>query len=108
MPVYTASCSLQAVVGATDSQPVLLLSNLINGSYNFSLTVVNKNNKRSTDSVTLTVLSNPFDKYIVEIHLNMDIWNFTQAHLVSLAELAALCTHTNLLPDFLYVLRPMV
>ncbi len=73
---------LQTVVGVSNTQPVLLLSNLINGTYNFSLTVTNKNQQRSTDTVLLTVLANPHNKYIVEVSLDIAVWNFTQAHLV--------------------------
>ncbi len=58
---------LQTVVGVSNTQPVLLLSNLIDGTYNFTLTVTNKNQQRSTDTVLLTVLANPHDKCIVEV-----------------------------------------
>ena len=43
------------MVGSSDHEPFLMLSNLINGTYNFTLMVTNSNGKINTDNVTVTV-----------------------------------------------------
>ena len=70
------------VVNVSDTKPVLMLSNLINGTYNFTLTITNKNDQSATNHVLLRVLPNPHEKDIIEIHLSLPIWNFTKANLV--------------------------
>ena len=43
------------IVDGSDNTPVLILSDLINGTYNYTLTITNNNGKSSKDTVTLTV-----------------------------------------------------
>ena len=43
------------MVGSSDHEPFLMLSNLINGTYNFTLMVTNSNGKINTDNVTVTI-----------------------------------------------------
>jgi len=46
-------------VSNSDHQPVLILSNLVNGTYNFVLTITNNNGQKASDNVTLTVATKP-------------------------------------------------
>ena len=43
------------MVGGSDREPFLMLSNLINGTYNFTLMITNSNGKINTDNVTVTI-----------------------------------------------------
>ena len=43
------------VVGESGQEPFLTLSDLINGTYNFTLVVTNSNGKKNEDNVTVTV-----------------------------------------------------
>ena len=43
------------VVGESGQEPFLTLSDLINGTYNFTLMVTNSNGKKNKDNVTVTV-----------------------------------------------------
>ena len=72
----------QIVVDHSDTKPVLILSDLVNGTYNFVLTVTNKNREHSKDNVTLMVLANPLDPYMLQVHLEEDASNFSKADLV--------------------------
>lgn len=72
----------QSVVDGSDKKPVLVLSGLVSGTYNFTLTVTNKYGKSAMDTVTLTVLPNPLDPYIIQAQLEGNISNFTQANKV--------------------------
>ena len=47
---------LGRVVGGSDHTPILMLTDLVNGTYNFSLTVTNSNGKSNTDYTILRVL----------------------------------------------------
>jgi len=69
-------------VNDSDHQPVLILSNLVNGTYNFVLTVTNKNGQKASDNVTLTVLPNPNERDILQVYVEDDPWKFTQEDLV--------------------------
>lgn len=67
------------VVDGSDHKPVLVLSGLVTGNYTFTLVVTNKYKKKANDTVTLTVLPNPLDPYILQVQIEGDISNFTQA-----------------------------
>ena len=43
------------MVGESGQEPFLTLSDLINGTYNFTLVVTNSNGKKNEDNVTVTV-----------------------------------------------------
>ena len=72
----------QVVVSGSDKKPVLVLSGLVSGTYNFTLTVTNKYDKSSNDTVTLTVLRNPLDPYLIQAQIEGNISNFTEAEKV--------------------------
>ncbi len=73
---------LQVVVNGSDSKPVLVLSGLVSGTYNFTLKVTNKYEKSASDTVTLTVLPNPHDPYLLQVQIEGNISNFTQTEKV--------------------------
>ena len=73
---------LQVVVNGSDSKPVLVLSGLVSGTYNFTLKVTNKYGKTASDTVTLTVLPNPHDPYLVQVQIEGNISNFTRTEKV--------------------------
>ena len=66
----------------SDKLPILILSNLANGTYRFTLTITNRNKEKASDNVTLTVLPNPHERHIIQVHVEEDPWNFTQDDLV--------------------------
>ena len=68
----------------SDTTPVLILSDLVNGTYNFTLHVTNRQGMSASDTMQLHVLANPHDHYIIQLHLNTDISNFSRADLVRL------------------------
>ena len=57
---------------------MLILSNLINGTYNFSLAVTNNKGKVARDNVTLTVLPNPLEQFVIQVYLDAEISTFSQ------------------------------
>ena len=83
---------LQIPLLKSDEKPVMVLSNLVNGTYNFTLHVTNSLGESANDSMTLHVLSNPFDHFIIQLHLDTEISNFTRADMASL--FPVLCTST--------------
>ena len=72
----------QMAVHYSDKLPILILSNLANGTYHFTLTITNQNKEKASDNVTLTVLPNPHERHIIQVHVEEDPWNFTQDDLV--------------------------
>ena len=70
--------TVQVVVNGSDSKPVLVLSGLVSGTYNFTLKVTNKYDRTATDTMTLTVLPNPHDPYLMQVQIEGSISNFTQ------------------------------
>ena len=64
---------------------MLVLSNLVSGSYHFTLTVTNKNKEKDSDTMSLTVQSNTMDPHVIQIYLEGAISNFTEADKVSKA-----------------------
>ncbi len=58
------------------------MSDLVNGTYQFTLKVTNRNGEVAEDSVTLTVLPNPSDRFLLQVHLEGDITQFTQVDVV--------------------------
>ena len=69
-------------VNHSDHQPVLILSNLVNGTYHFVLTITNRNSQKARDNVTLTVLPNSNERDILQVFVEDDPWKFTQEDLV--------------------------
>lgn len=68
----------------SDQTPELILSDLVNGTYNFTLVVANKNQETAWDNVTVRVLSNPIDEYLLQVYLEGDIAQFSLVDEVSL------------------------
>ena len=71
------------MVGKSDKMPTLILSDLVNGTYNFTLKVTNKNGESAQDNMTLRVLPNPIDKFLLQVHIEGDISQFSQVDEVS-------------------------
>ena len=86
--------SLQRVVGGSDKKARLILSDLVNGTYQFTLTVVNKNKEKAEDSVTLIVLPNPSDRFLLQIHLDGDITQFTGVDVVRILTICKIINYT--------------
>jgi len=82
-------------VNDSDHQPVLILSNLVNGTYNFVLTVTNKNGQKASDNVTLTVLPNPNERDILQVYVEDDPWKFTQEDLHDLGDSLSLMLNNH-------------
>jgi hypothetical protein len=74
----------------SDKTPVLILSDLVNGTYNFTLHVTNKQGVMASDMMTLHVLANPNDHYIVQLHLDAPISNFSRSDLQDLGKYLSL------------------
>ncbi len=66
----------------SDKKPCLIVSNLVNGTYWFTLKLTNKNGEIAEDSVMVTVLPNPSDRFLLQVHLDGDITQFTQVDVV--------------------------
>uniref|UniRef100_A0A1X7TJT9 PKD domain-containing protein n=1 Tax=Amphimedon queenslandica TaxID=400682 RepID=A0A1X7TJT9_AMPQE len=77
-----SSPAIGGMVGGSDSEPFLMVSNLINGTYNFTLMVTNSNGKINTDNVTVTVKEDPYERLMVEVYVDTDMYSFTEADLV--------------------------
>lgn len=54
------------------NQPILILSGLVQGSYNYTLTVKNKRDMESSEMVIINVLPNPMDNYLLLVDLELD------------------------------------
>lgn len=78
------------VIGSSDKTPVLVLSNLVAGSYHFTLTVTNKNKQKDSDTMSLTVQANTMDPHVIQIYLEGAISNFTEADKVQFGKALAL------------------
>lgn len=65
------------VVDGSDKAARLILSDLVNGTYRFTLTVTNVNKQTATSTVKLMVLPNPSDRHLLQVHLDGDITQFT-------------------------------
>ena len=72
----------QRVMEGSDKKPCLIVSNLVNGTYWFTLKLTNKNGEIAEDSVMVTVLPNPSDRFLLQVHLDGDITQFTQVDVV--------------------------
>lgn len=66
------------VVNHSDHQAILHLTDLVKGRYIFDLTVTDNKGLIGTDSVTIEVLENPSSLGLVELHIFLDIDNFSE------------------------------
>ncbi len=81
---------VQRVLGDSDKKPRLIMSDLVNGTYQFTLKVTNKNGEVAEDTATLVILPNPSDRFLLQVHLDGDITQFTQVDVVSSVALTVL------------------
>jgi len=74
----------QVVVGGAKDQPVMIVSGLVKGVYTYTLTVTNSLGVSASDSITVRVLPNPMDDYVLQVHLEGNVSAFSLAKQVSL------------------------
>lgn len=56
----------------SDHQPVLIVSGLVEGTYNYTLTVTSRQGMEASDRVTIHVLPNPIKNYLLLVQLEME------------------------------------
>lgn len=57
------------MVQGSDTSAVLVVSGLVEGTYNFTLTVVNKNTLSASDMATVSVAPHPMQLYMLQVVL---------------------------------------
>ena len=67
------------VAGGLPDRPSIILTGLVNGTYDFTLTVTNKNGLSSSDHAVVRVLEDPMAKHVIQIHLDNLPSKFTQS-----------------------------
>ena len=65
-------CSLQLVLAGSDRTAVLVVSGLVEGTYNFTLTAFNKNNMSASDTLTVSVSPDPMTLYTLQVMLQLE------------------------------------
>lgn len=78
------SLALGNIGEKSDETPVLILADMTPGVYTFNLTVFDEQGLSDTDTVTLTVNSDPMLYYLVEIALVCDVNHLSEAQFASL------------------------
>ena len=78
------------MVDGSDHKAMLVLSELVQGTYNFTLNVTNTQGMSATDMVEVTVLPNPLDLYLLQVHLERDATAFTLTEQVRSSQQLAL------------------
>lgn len=63
----------------SDHQAVLTLFDLVEGIYNYTLTVTSKMGMVASDEVTITVHPNPVEDHLLEVDIEGDASSFTLA-----------------------------
>ncbi|XP_030570420.1 dyslexia-associated protein KIAA0319-like protein [Drosophila novamexicana] len=84
--VWTREDTSQAagvIVGDTDKQPIMILSNVVQGRYVFKLTVSDDQGLTGTDSVSINVHADPMLMNLVQITLPMGLSVVTKSELDS-------------------------
>ncbi|XP_077990087.1 dyslexia-associated protein KIAA0319-like protein [Glandiceps talaboti] len=66
------------IVGTSNHEAVLKLTNLVVGIYTFTLKVTDAKNLHDSDSVTVEIQPDPNLYNLVEVHVNADLRTFTQ------------------------------
>ncbi|CAD7078937.1 unnamed protein product [Hermetia illucens] len=74
------------IVGTTNYEPVLILTNVVPGRFIFKLTVTDDQGLTSTDTVSIIVHPDPLVLNLVELTLSMGISVLTQSELDSLVQ----------------------
>lgn len=80
----------QLVMKASDQQPLLVLSGLVEGTYNYTLTVTSTTGTVGSDTATLRVAPNPLDDFLLQVHVAGEAATF------SLAKQASVCMRAEL------------
>ncbi|CAG9111892.1 unnamed protein product [Plutella xylostella] len=78
------------VVLNTDTQPVLMLTNIEPGRYVFELTVTDDQGESDRDTVSVQIKPDPLEMHLLEMTLNVPVSTFTQSQLDSLVQKMAL------------------
>jgi hypothetical protein len=73
---------LQLVMNGSDRQAVLVLSDLVEGTYNYTLTVTSSNGMVASSDVTINVLPNPVQDHLLQVHIEGGASSFTLAEQV--------------------------
>ncbi|XP_068142854.1 LOW QUALITY PROTEIN: dyslexia-associated protein KIAA0319 [Drosophila tropicalis] len=80
------SLAAGVIVGNTDKEAIMILSNLVQGRYVFKLTVSDDQGLTSSDTVSINVHPDPMLMHLVQITLPMDITILTQSELDSIVQ----------------------
>lgn len=78
------------VILDSDTQPVLMLTNIEAGRYVFELTVTDDQGESDRDTVSVQVKPDPLEMSLLEMTLNIPVSTFTQGQLDSLVQKMAL------------------
>ena len=62
---------------------MLMLSDLVEGTYKYTLTIVNTQHVSASDGVTIQVFPDPLDDYLIQVHLEGEISAFSVTKQVS-------------------------
>ncbi|EDV96852.1 GH16502 [Drosophila grimshawi] len=74
------------IIGDTDKQPIMILSNVVQGRYVFKLTVSDDQGLTGTDTVSINVHADPMLMYLVQMTLPMGISVITKSELDSIVQ----------------------
>ncbi|XP_026756071.2 dyslexia-associated protein KIAA0319 [Galleria mellonella] len=74
------------VILKSDTQPVLMLTNIEPGRYVFELTVTDDQGESDRDTVSVQVKPDPLETSLLEMTLNIPVSTFTQSQLDSLVQ----------------------
>ncbi|ALC43405.1 CG7565 [Drosophila busckii] len=81
-----SSLAAGSVIGHTDKQPIMILSNVVQGRYVFKLTVSDEQGLSSTDTVSINVHADPLLPYLLQVTLPMGISVLTQSEVDSIVQ----------------------
>lgn len=73
-------------MGDSDNRAVLVVSGLVVGVYNFTLTVTNRNNLSSSATVVVTVLPPPMLHYMIQLVLELDRKDLNDSNAFTVAD----------------------
>lgn len=66
-------------MNASAHQAVLILSGLVEGTYNYTLTISSNQGVVASDAVSINVLPNPANGYLLQVHVEGDASTFSVA-----------------------------
>ena len=67
------------MIGGSERSAVLVVSGLVVGVYQFTLTVTNRNNLSASDTAIVTVFPSPFLNYTLQLELQLSQQNSTNS-----------------------------